>query len=116
MPKKKSVSTVNLDDVTFDAAFEAFNEVASQMEHYRDCGANGDASASYIPVRLMKSAATTTDAAGAPHELLVRGLTQSNVAAMKNTIGISGSLSSTNFLVREEFVEVPEAGACLFSP
>ena len=115
MPKKKSVSTVNFDDVTITAAFEAFNEV-SQMENFRDCGPDGDASASYIPVRLMKSAATTTDAAGAPHELLVCGLTQSNVVAMENTIGISGSLSSTNFLVREEFVEVPEAGACLFSP
>ena len=51
-----------------------------------------------------------SDGKGGSHELQVRGVTDSNVVAMKATIGHSGSLSSANFLVREELELVTEEG------
>jgi hypothetical protein len=116
MPPKKKKPSQDVAAITFEAAFTAFNAISTSMEAFRHDGADGDSSARWVPVPLMKSAAMCKNAQGAPHELLVRGLTQSNVVAMKNTIGISGSLSSSNFLVREEFEEVPEKGTCLFVP
>ena len=54
-----------------------------------------------------------SDGKGGSHELQVRGVTDSNVVAMKATIGHSGSLSSANFLVREELELVTEEGPSL---
>jgi len=110
--KKKSKATSKLEDVTYDAAFSAFHIIAGQMEKFR-FNDGSDTSARFIPTDLMRAAAMTSDGKGGSHELQVRGVTDSNVVAMKATIGHSGSLSSANFLVREELELVTEEGPSL---
>ena len=113
-PKKKNKTPVDkLADVTFDTAFSAFHLVAGEMEknRYQD---GSDTSARFIPSGLMRAAAKTSDAKGGSHTLQVRGVTDSNVKAMKSAIGHSGSLSSSNFLVREELELVSAEGTLRF--
>ena len=114
MPAKKSVQspptvTEKAAEVTSDEALSAFQDIAKEMEMHRSTSEDGGVAAWNIPVDLMKAAAMATSD-GQQHALMVRGLTTSNVANMKNTLGHSGSLSSANFLVREEMLSATKDG------
>ena len=114
MPAKKSVQspptvTEQAAEVTSAEALIAFQDIAKEMEMHRSTSEDGGVAAWNIPVDLMKAAAMATSD-GQQHALMVRGLTTSNVANMKNTLGHSGSLSSANFLVREEMLSATKDG------
>ena len=110
--KKSSVQSPDEDDagVTSDEASVAFQDISKEMEKHRLTSDDGNVAAWNIPVPLMRAAAMPVATDGQQHALAVRGLRTVNVATMKNTLGHSGSLSSSNFLVREEMEQVSKEG------
>lgn len=107
---KKKKASANVEDVTFTDAFSAFHTIADTMRGHQKTEGNR-ISAFLLPVTLLRAAAMTKDANGEAHELAVRGVTASNVEAMRDSIGHSGALSSANFLVCEQLEEVSEEGS-----
>ena len=107
---KKVALKDQLDDVTFSDAFSAFHHISDTMQKHQKTD-GGRVSAFFLPVARLKAAAMTKGANGEENELAVRGVTSSNVIAMRDSIGHSGALMSANFLVCEQLEQVTETGA-----
>ena len=107
---KKVALKDQLDDVTFSDAFSAFHHISDTMQKHQKTD-GGRVSAFFLPVARLKAAAMTKGANGEENELAVRGVTSSNVIAMRDSIGHSGALMSANFLVCEQLEQVSETGA-----